>query len=293
MLFTTPAIDSLKKKNFKPRAMIRFVAYVMLGMSGVALTMASPVEANIDANMARGGRVSNSGGNVAIGKSNGNGDGHGVGAQAAGRGSIQSGGTLVAALILIADGTEEMEFTITYDTLVRSGITCTSAFVPASAAGSAASPPFAKGSRGINIQPDRYFEKAHCGPEHFDSLVIPGGAVGASTLSKSTDVQELVREYLKQDKVVGMICAGSLAALTSKLPRQRLTSHPSVKADLEKGEYLDIKSSLKCRIDLLPSPSRGPGTAFPFAFTIVELLRGSEARDEVKAPMIFPPGTPY
>lgn len=30
---------------------------------------------------------------------------------------------------------------------------------------------------------------------------------------------------------------GSLAAKTAKLPRQKLTSHPSVKAELEQGEY--------------------------------------------------------
>ncbi|KAG6864759.1 hypothetical protein C0991_007318 [Blastosporella zonata] len=83
-------------------------------------------------------------------------------------------------------GTEEMEFTITYDTL------------------------------------DKY-----------DLLVIPGGAKGADTMSKNTTVQKLVRDYLNEKKMVGMICAGSLAALTSGLPKQPLTSHPSVKKQLE------------------------------------------------------------
>jgi protein DJ-1 len=83
--------------------------------------------------------------------------------------------------------------------------------------------------------------------------VIPGGAKGADTISKSSAVQELVRKYLMQKKIVGMICAGtqmsrslttrfimpfpagSLTALTSKLPHQCLTSHPSVKLQLENG----------------------------------------------------------
>jgi len=63
-----------------------------------------------------------------------------------------------AALILIADGTEEMEFTITYDTLVRAGVDTTSAFVPnllsATGAESGFDPLAAKGSRGIYIVPD-------------------------------------------------------------------------------------------------------------------------------------------
>lgn len=73
-------------------------------------------------------------------------------------------------------------------------------------------------------------------------------------MSQDTSVQKLVRDYLEQGKYVGMICAGtpyrliendlfglmfclahpgSLAAKTSQLPSQPLTSHPSVKAQLE------------------------------------------------------------
>jgi protein DJ-1 len=39
--------------------------------------------------------------------------------------------------------------------------------------------------------------------------------------------------------------------------------------------------------------SRGPGTAFPFALALVERLSGAEQRDAVRAPMVFPAGTPW
>ncbi|KAG5643517.1 hypothetical protein DXG03_000709 [Asterophora parasitica] len=108
-----------------------------------------------------------------------------------------------SALILIADGTEEMEFTITYDTLVRAGISTTSAFVSERDAHASESLPFAKGSRGINIMPDSYLDH-NCGPDKYDLLVIPGGAKGADTISKSHAVQQLVREYYEK-KLVAMI----------------------------------------------------------------------------------------
>lgn len=58
--------------------------------------------------------------------------------------------------------------TITYDTLVRAGVNTTSAFVPDifsdCGAETRVSPPAAKGSRGINIMPDIYFELSLCGP---------------------------------------------------------------------------------------------------------------------------------
>ncbi|RDB17080.1 Glutathione-independent glyoxalase DJR-1.1 [Hypsizygus marmoreus] len=198
-----------------------------------------------------------------------------------------------SALILIADGTEEMEFTISYDTLVRAGVETTSAFVPDKSevvSERTTSPPFAKGSRGINIMPDTYFDPADCGPEKYDLLVIPGGAKGAETMSKDHSVQKLVRDYLKHDKFVGMICAGSLAASTSKLPKQPLTSHPSVKSHLEKDfDYSEEPVVVSGHL----VTSRGPGTAFPFALTLVELLCGADVRAKVRKPMVFPSGTPF
>jgi DJ-1/PfpI family len=105
--------------------------------------------------------------------------------------------------------------------------------------------------------------------DKYDILVIPGGAQGAATISKSEAVQDLVREFIKEDKIVGMICAGassfftsalyihpvyrtlhlgpgSLTALTSKLPHQPLTSHPSVKSELEKRTLFPASFNYLC-----------------------------------------------
>ena len=85
--------------------------------------------------------------------------------------------------------------------------------------------------------------------------MIPGGAKGAETISHNSEVQDLIRYYHQEPKkLVGMICAGklansfpliqdqfslgSLAAHTSGLPRSKITSHPSVKEQLDKGIIL-------------------------------------------------------
>ncbi|KAH7907912.1 class I glutamine amidotransferase-like protein [Hygrophoropsis aurantiaca] len=214
---------------------------------------------------------------------------------------------MVKALILIADGTEEMEFTITYDTLVRAGVQCTSAFVPDSATpppvpSSAAlldttpesktTPTLVECSRGVKILPDTTLDPLKAGPDIYDLLVIPGGLKGAQTIAGSSPVQHLIRAYHEypERRLIGMICAGSLAALQASLKRQPLTSHPSVKAQLEdKFEYKEDSVVVSDRL----VTSRGPGTAFPFALTLVELLFGAEKRDEVRGPMVFPVGTPW
>lgn len=116
---------------------------------------------------------------------------------------------------------------------------------------------------------------------------------------------------------------GCLAALTSGLSNQPLTSHPSVKGHLDKGALhprfpddwpfitlprLRLQGKQCCGFRTFshqvgasysspPCPavidyghSRGPGTAFPFALTLVELLCGPEKRKAVSGPMVFPEG---
>ncbi|KAJ7653890.1 class I glutamine amidotransferase-like protein [Mycena polygramma] len=194
-----------------------------------------------------------------------------------------------SAVILLADGTEEMEFTITYDTLVRAGIKCCSAYVPADK--SSEERPYATGSRGIRIMYDALFDEQQFLPVDFVQCAgHPGGAKGAETMSNNAAVQNLVRDFLAKDKIVGMICAGNLAALSAKLGRQPLTSHPSVKAELESDfDYSEDPVVVSNKL----VTSRGPGTAFPFALTLVELLCGADKRAEVRGPMVFPPNTPF
>ncbi|KAF9239289.1 class I glutamine amidotransferase-like protein [Melanogaster broomeanus] len=205
------------------------------------------------------------------------------------------------ALILIADGTEEMEFTITYDTLVRAGVECTSANVqsggsPYGSVGT--SPALVVCSRGVKILPDTTLQPLEAGPDKYDALVIPGGLKGAEVLSQSTEVQTLVRQYYEGDKIVAMICAGdpssliagTLAAKTAGLPHQPVTSHPVIQNELT--TVYDYQEDTVVVSNKVPGQGH-TGTAFPFAFKLVELLCGKAKSDEVRGPMMFPPSIPY
>lgn len=200
-----------------------------------------------------------------------------------------------SALVLIANGTEEMEFTIVYDTLVRAGVTCTSALVTSDSSGqpetASAGPDVAQCSRGVRIVPDISLSQLSSpnNAGEYDAIIIPGGLKGAETISHSSLVQSLVKKFYEKGKLVGMICAASLVAKSSQLPRQPLTSHPSVKEQLDK-DFDYREDSVVISGNLITS--RGPGTAFPFAFALVERLCGAQKRSEVIGPMVFPPGTP-
>ncbi|KAH9171054.1 class I glutamine amidotransferase-like protein [Lactarius sanguifluus] len=203
-----------------------------------------------------------------------------------------------SALVLIASGTEEMEFTIVYDTLTRAGVKCTSALIaPSDQSGNdQPQPATAQCSRGIRIVPDVLQTQLSASSGEYDAIIVPGGAKGAETMSQSPLVQSLIKGFYEQGKYVGMICAGSLAAKTSQLPRQPLTSHPSVKKELDEDfDYREDPVVISGKLITSRGPGRSTnsyrGTAFPFAFALVEGLCGAQKRLEVVHPMVFPSGT--
>lgn len=66
-------------------------------------------------------------------------------------------------------------------------------------------------------------------------LIIPGGPA-SSKMSQNSRLQNLLKTAHQDKTLVAFICAGTLSALTSGVGNGGpITSHPSVKEDLEKG----------------------------------------------------------
>ncbi|WFD20623.1 protein deglycase [Malassezia caprae] len=175
------------------------------------------------------------------------------------------------AVLFLAEGTEEMEFSITYDVLVRGGIKASSVYVPAE--GAPASPPTGMviASRGVKLGVDTTLaDLEKQGLAEVDALIVPGGVGGANTISKSPGVLRLLKEAYDQGKIVGMICAGTLAALEAQI-------------GLNAFQYQE--SNVVVAGPLVTS--RGPGTTFAFALTLVEKLVGAQVRQEITPPMML------
>ncbi|KAG2174295.1 hypothetical protein INT43_004318 [Umbelopsis isabellina] len=201
--------------------------------------------------------------------------------------------TTKKALVLLADGSEEMEFVIPVDIFRRAEIRVTTAGVGLK------NGTYAECSRGVKILPD--VEVEHVGvswnEEDYDAIVIPGGAGGAKILSENAQVTRLVSSFYEKQKVVAFICAGTLVAKAANIPDgHKVTSHPSVKQELEESKYHeqnDIMDSYRYSedrvvVDQNIITSRGPGTAFLFALTIVEKLVGKEVVEKISPPMLLP-----
>ncbi len=179
------------------------------------------------------------------------------------------------ALVLLADGAEEMEVTIVVDVLRRGGIDVVLAGL--------AGPDPVTCSRDVRLVPDCSLDDVSGA---FDCIVLPGGAGGSEALAASRAVGALLADQqLAAGRVVAAICAAPAALAAHGIaPGTRMTSHPSVRAEVEAFTPYE-ESAVVVDGDVITS--RGPGTAFAFAFAIIERLRGAEVVDAVRAPMMF------
>ncbi|XP_073819321.1 dj-1beta [Musca autumnalis] len=180
------------------------------------------------------------------------------------------------ALVILANGAEEMEFVIAADTLRRAGITVT-------VAGLTGSEPV-KCSRDVVIVPDTALESVK--ENKFDVVILPGGLGGSKALAASPLVGEILKQQEKENRIVAAICAAPTALAAFDIGKGKsLTSYPSFKSQLESQyKYIDDQKVVQ---DGNLITSRGPGTAFDFGLKIAEVLAGSEKAAEVAKGMLL------
>jgi 4-methyl-5(b-hydroxyethyl)-thiazole monophosphate biosynthesis len=175
-------------------------------------------------------------------------------------------------LVPLAHGFEEIETVTIVDILRRAGAQVTMASVEVSAP-----PAGIEGRSGIKVIPDRALSEVQA--LDFDMIVLPGGLKGAQTLQKDPHVARLLRDSHKEGRYIGAICAAPIVlAANNLIAGRRLTSHPSVKDQLNGAMYEDGRVVIDGKL----VTSRGPGTAMEFAMVLVELLEGKEKKEEIK-----------
>ncbi len=173
------------------------------------------------------------------------------------------------ALILFADGSEELEAVTVVNILRRAGVTVT-------LAGLRAGP--LRGSRGTQLLPDATLDEALT--HSYDMVVLPGGQPGTDNLKADARVLKLVRQMTLQEKYVTAICAApSVLASAGLLEGKQATCYPG---SLDGYDRISLRPGAVVEDGKLIT-SRGPGTAMDFALTLVERLVGNEKRLAVEA----------
>jgi len=188
----------------------------------------------------------------------------------------------VKVLVPLASGFEEMEAVIIVDVLRRAQWEVVTAAVRGnenSAGGHCAA---ITGSRGIRVEPDAEWKELD--PAAFGALVLPGGSGGVDNLRGDQRILTTLRDFSETDKWIGAICAAPLVLQAAGiLNGVRATCHPAVRDNLTAAKFVDQPVVLDQRI----VTSQGPGTAIPFALTLIALVSGKKAADAIARQLVF------
>ena len=181
---------------------------------------------------------------------------------------------MTQVLVPLAQGCEELEAVTITDLLVRAGITVTTCGLDGSPV---------KASRGITIIPDTSIDKVQ--GLSYDLIVLPGGLPGADHLRDNAQLQALIKKQDTENKYIAAICAAPKAlAAAGILKGKTATSYPGVLAALDDSSITASDNAIEIDGNIITS--RGPGTAMDFTLTLIELLKGSDKRDEIEAQLV-------
>lgn len=177
-----------------------------------------------------------------------------------------------SALVLFAEGSEELEAVTIVNILRRGGIAVTLAGLHDGAL---------RGSRGTMLLPDTTLDEALT--HRYDMVVLPGGQPGTNHLKADARVRELVRRMHAAGKYVAAICAApSVLAAAGLLDGKRATCFPTC---LDDFPAVELQTAAVVEDGQLIT-SRGPGTAMDFALVLLERLAGLAKRQEVEAGLV-------
>lgn len=165
------------------------------------------------------------------------------------------------AVVLLAEGFEEIEALAPVDVLRRAGIRVTVAGV---------NDPVVKSSRGISVKTDMLLDQV---AELSDVVIVPGGMPGSTNLARSERVSAFLKKMNESGKLIAAICAAPAAVLVPLgiLEGKKATCYPGCEADFTPGVCYSAESVV---MDGNVITSQGPGTALAFSLAIVEALAG-------------------
>lgn len=177
------------------------------------------------------------------------------------------------ALIILADGFEEIEAITPIDTLRRAGMEVIVAGVGSKTV---------VGAHQISIQTDIQLNDYR---ESVDIVVLPGGLPGASNLAADSKVNEVIQRQLKENGWIAAICASPALVLEPAgiLRGKTATCYPGFEKQF--GASVSF-SKERVVVDGRVITSRGPGTALEFSLVIVENLVGSQKASELRLGML-------
>lgn len=178
------------------------------------------------------------------------------------------------ALIFLATGFEEAEFTIPYDIFKRAGIETDVVSIDENRN--------IRSSHQLTVVAD----KTACEiSDDYDIVFLPGGMPGAINLQQSWLVCQRLIKMCNENKIISAICASPSAVLAplGLLDGKKATCYPGCESLSEKKDFLSDGVVVDGNI----ITAKSAGWAFEFALKIVELALGKEKAEETRKAVYY------
>ncbi|ORT99758.1 4-methyl-5(B-hydroxyethyl)-thiazole monophosphate biosynthesis enzyme [Anaerovibrio sp. JC8] len=172
------------------------------------------------------------------------------------------------ALVLLANGFEEVEGLTQVDFLRRGGIQVTAASIHGEKK--------VVGAHNITVEADELLSNLNS--DEYDIVVLPGGMGGMNNLGGSKEVVALIKKFNEAGKWVAAICASpSVLGDNGLVEGKKCTCYPGFEGRLKGGKT----STDEVVVDGNIITSRGPATSIAFALKMIELLKDKATAEEV------------
>lgn len=179
--------------------------------------------------------------------------------------------------VMLADGFEEIEALTVVDVLRRSNIECDMVSIKDE---------LVKGAHGIFVKADKKISNIN--KNEYTMIVLPGGLPGATNLENCEELIKWIKEVVNNPKkYVAAICAAPMILARADIVKGKMiTSYPAdeFRDVLRDAKYIDDKQQTVV-VDGNIITSRGPATAFDFAYKLAETL--GKKVEQLKKGMLY------
>jgi len=176
------------------------------------------------------------------------------------------------AIVLLADGFEDVEAVTPIDYLRRAGIEVTAASISESLT-------VTSKWGGIKMTANTTLTELVKHGGSWDAVILPGGMPGSSNLAASKETGSLLKDMAAAGKLICAICAAPALVLAplGLLSGKKFTCYPGMEEKVTNGKWSDDRVAVDGNI----ITSRGAGTAGEFAVAIIEELLDKTAAKKI------------
>ena len=179
--------------------------------------------------------------------------------------------------IFLAPGFEEIEAIVPRDVLKKANIDVNTVSIKETET-------VVESTKGLKVISDMTINEVDM--KNIDGIVLPGGMPGTNNLGKCEKLVDIIKTCAEKKLLIAAICAApSILGKLGILSEKDVCCFPDdeIKNQLV-GANINDKDVNICENIIT---SKGPGTAFQFAFSIVEYLCGTQVEQKLSVGMQF------